>query len=97
VLRLDGHTLSVFLSFCETGSISKTAVAHNLNQSTISHTIDKMRAAVGDPLFVKAGRGIVPSEAALSLVPRVERQVAELQGLAIPERYDPKKDNQTFA
>jgi len=97
VLKLDGHSLSVFLSVCETGSISKTAVAYDLNQSTISHTIDKVRAAVGDPLFVKAGRGIVPTEAALSLVPRVERLVAEIQGLAIPESYDPRKDNQPFA
>ena len=57
-LRLDGHALRVFVAVCETGSVSKTADLFNLNQSTISHTLEKLRSAIGDPLFVKAGRGI---------------------------------------
>ena len=96
IFRLDGHALRVFLSVCETGSISKTAAAFDLNQSTISHTIEKMRSAIGDPLFVKAGRGIVPTETALSLVPRVETLIAEIQSLAVPERYDPAADTRRF-
>lgn len=96
ILRLDGHTLRVFLSVCETGSISQTAAAFNLNQSTISHTVEKMRTAVGDPLFVKAGRGITPTETALGLMPRVEKLIAELQSLAVPGSYDPATDTRRF-
>ena len=96
IFRLDGHSLRVFLSVCETGSISQTAAAFGLNQSTISHTIEKLRSAIGDPLFVRVGRGITPTETALSLVPRVETLIAEIQSLAVPESYDPATDTRRF-
>lgn len=92
VFRLDGHTLRVFLTVCDTGSISKTADAFHLNQSTISHTIDKMRHAVGDPLFVKSGRGITPTEKSLSLIPQVQKILSGIEGLVIGQNYDPAHD-----
>jgi len=96
IFRIDGHALRIFLSVCETRSISQTATAFELNQSTISYTIEKIRSAIGDPLFIKSGRGIVPTETAISLVPRVEALIAEIQGLAVPERYDPAADTRRF-
>lgn len=93
VLRLDGHTLRVFLTVVHTGSISKTADAFDLNQSTISHTIDKMRAAVGDPLFVKSGRGITPTEKCIALVPRVQEILASIEGLFEENTYDVANDS----
>ena len=44
LFRLDGHTLRVFVSVCETGSVSRTAELFELNQSTISHTLDTNHA-----------------------------------------------------
>ncbi len=96
LFRLDGHTLRVFASICETGSVSRTADAFGVNQSTISHTLDKMRSAVGDPLFIKSGRGITPSEKALSILPRVLKILADIEGLVTPETYDPTLDKKPF-
>lgn len=96
LFRLDGHTLRVFASICETGSVSRTADAFGVNQSTISHTLDKMRAAVGDPLFIKSGRGITPSEKALTILPRVLKILADLEGLVTPATYDPTLDKKPF-
>ena len=93
LFRLDGNTLRVFVSVCETGSVSRTADLFDLNQSTISHTLDKMRAAVGDPLFLKSGRGITPSEKALALLPRVQKILADIEGLVTPEHYDVSRDS----
>ena len=90
--RIDGHTMRVFVSVVETGSVSETAARFGLNQSTISHTLDKMRAAVGDPLFVKSGRGITPTEKAVSMIPRVQQILADIEGLVTPERYEPARD-----
>lgn len=91
--RLDGHALRVFVSVCETGSVSRTAELFDLNQSTISHTLDKMRTAVGDPLFLKSGRGITPSEKALAMLPRVQKILADIEGLIAPEHYDVSRDS----
>ncbi len=92
LFRLDGHTLRIFASVCETGSVSRTAELFDLNQSTISHTLDKMRAAVGDPLFVKSGRGITTTEKALAMLPRVQKILADIEGLVAPEKYDVSLD-----
>lgn len=93
IYRLDGHTLRIFASVCETGSVSRTALVFGLNQSTVSHTIDKMRAAVRDPLFVKSGRGITPTEKALAMLDRVQNIIADIEGLVAPEAYDVSRDN----
>ncbi len=93
LFRLDGHALHVFVSVCETGSVSRTAELFELNQSTISHTLEKLRSAVGDPLFVKSGRGITPSEKALAMLPRVQKILADIEGLVAPEKYDASLDN----
>ncbi|MEM9306620.1 MAG: LysR family transcriptional regulator [Pseudomonadota bacterium] len=93
LFRIDGHALRVFVSVCETGSVSRTAELFELNQSTISHTIDKMRSAMGDPLFIKTGRGITPSEKALAILPRVQKILADIEGLVAPENYDVSLDS----
>ncbi len=96
ILRLDGHTLRVFLTVYETGSVSRTADVFDLNQSTISHTIDKMRAAIGDPLFVKSGRGITPTDKATTIAPRAQEILAGLEGLIAVENYEASRDKSTF-
>ena len=92
MMRLDGHTLRVFLTVFETSSVSRTAELFGLNQSTISHSLEKMRAAVGDPLFVKLGRGITATERASSIVPQVQEILANLEGLMEVEGYDAFRD-----
>ena len=96
IFRLDGHTLRVFVAVCETGSISETAALFDLTQPTISHTIDKLRSAFNDPLFVKSGRGITPTEKSLLLLPRIQTILAEVEGLVASDDYDPKKDVNPF-
>ena len=97
IYRLDGHTLNVFLKVCETGSVSQTADVFDLNQSTISHTLDKMRAAVGDPLFVKSGRGITPTEKSLSLIPKVQKILGDIQGLIESDTYDVSRETRPIS
>ena len=96
LFRLDGHSLRVFVAVCETGSVSQTALQFDLSQSTISHTLEKLRATLNDPLFVKAGRGIVPTEKSLSLLPKVQRMLADWEGLTDADSYDPAEDAQPF-
>ena len=41
IFRLDGQTLRIFLSLCETSSVTQTADRYSLNQSTVSYALDK--------------------------------------------------------
>ena len=80
-LSIDGRLLQIFLAIYETNSVSRAAERFDLNQSTISYSLEKLRACLGDPLFVKVGRGITPTDRATMLVPHIKAQLAGLEGL----------------
>ena len=61
ISRLDVRSLRVFLAVYQLNSISKAADKFGLNQSTISHCVDRLRIAFDDQLFLRSGRGISPS------------------------------------
>ncbi len=65
--QLDGRLLKLLLAVMETGSITRAAEQLGVTQSAVSHLLDKLRGIVGDPLFVKSGRGIVATDRAQAL------------------------------
>ena len=58
-----------FLAVAETGSLSAAARALGLSQPTLGRHIADLEASLGLPLFTRAARGLVPTEAALDLIP----------------------------
>lgn len=93
---LDGRLLKLFLAVYDTNSFSKAAGKFDLNQSTVSYSIDKLRTYFNDPLFVKAGRGVTPTEHATLLAPKIRSLVVDLESLSIPATYSPKNDTETM-
>lgn len=91
-LNLNGHLLRIFLAVYDTNSVSRAAEEFDLNQSTVSYSLDKLREYLGDPLFVKAGRGITPTNRAIMLAPHIRAQLAGLEGLVSSEKYQPQLD-----
>lgn len=94
--RIDGYALVVLDTVLRTGSMTAAAAELNMNQSTVSHTIEKLRKALNDPLFLRSGRSVTPTDFLLTLQPRIERLVAELQGLPKPDAFDPSAFFGTF-
>jgi DNA-binding transcriptional LysR family regulator len=88
-LNLDGKTLHYFLVVQEEGSVSRAAERLGTSQSAVSHTLDKLRAIIGDPLFVRSGRGIVPTSRALALVESVQASIDSLRTLTMSQAFDP--------
>lgn len=70
-------------------SFSRAAESLGVTQSTVSYTIDRLRRAFGDPLFVRQGAGIVPTERCGDIVQRAERMIDDLAALAEPRAFDP--------
>ena len=93
-LNLNGHLLKVFLAIYDTNSVSKAAIEVGLNQSTISYSLEKLRACLDDPLFIKSGRGITATERAIALAPGIRSQLAGLEELANKENYIPELETQ---
>src|SRR5690349_19759651 len=49
-------------------SFSAAAERLNVNQSTISYTVERLRVAFQDPLFVRQGNGVTATEHCAALV-----------------------------
>lgn len=85
---LDGHLLQLLVAVFEEGSITRAAQRLGVTQSAVSHLLDKLRAIVGDPLFVRSGRGIVATTRAEALVPRARRLLDDMQGFVTAGGFD---------
>ena len=97
VLSLDGKLLKTFLAVYETNSVTRAAELLGVSQSSVSHSLNRLRDCFGDPLFAKRGRGITPTRASDVIAPRVSQIVNQLQGLSLRREYDPKSDDSSFA
>ncbi len=88
-LDLDGHLLQLLLAVIEEGSLTRAAQRLGVTQPAVSHSLDKLRGIVGDPLFVKAGRGIVPTAHAHVLAARARVMLDELRSFSHAAGFDP--------
>ena len=88
ILYVDGRLLSVFAAVASEGSVTRAAERLNVSQSSVSHALNRLREVFGDPLFVRAGRSIAPTEHALALAPRIHEVLEQLASLAEPSVFD---------
>jgi DNA-binding transcriptional LysR family regulator len=72
------HALDVLL---EEGSVTAAADRLNLSVPATSRTLARIRPALGDPILVRAGRGLVPTPRAQAIHGRVHELVEEAHAL----------------
>jgi len=88
-------TLDVLLS---EGSVVRAARRLQLSSSAMSRALARLRDATGDPLLVRAGRGLVPTPRALELRDRVHQVVNDAETVLRPAlKLDLKTLSRTFA
>ena len=82
-------TLDVLLA---EGSVARAAERLDLSASAMSRALSRLRETTGDPLLVRAGRGLVPTPRALELRDRVSQLVRQAEALLSPvETLDIRK------
>ncbi|MGZ5156147.1 MAG: LysR family transcriptional regulator, partial [Caldimonas sp.] len=75
------YTLDVLLA---EGSVARAARRLRLSPSAMSRSLARLREATGDPLLVRAGRGLVPSPRAIELRDRVGQLVRDAEAALRP-------------
>lgn len=93
---LDGQILHTFLMILEESSVSKAAERLDVTQSAVSHALAKLRLIMGDPLFVRSGQGLVPTEQAKSLRDPVQKTINSLKNLTEKTNFDPLSADMRF-
>jgi DNA-binding transcriptional LysR family regulator len=94
---IDIGTLRTLVLVYDLQSFSAAAKRLDVNQSTISYAIERLRAALRDPLFVRQGSGISATERCEALVQWVREMIVEIEGLASPVEFDPAVAQGTVA
>lgn len=87
-------TLDVLLA---EGSVARASRRLRLSPSAMSRALARLRDATGDPLLVRAGRGLVPTPRADALRARVHDLVQEAEAMLRPvEQVEPATLVRTF-
>lgn len=82
--KLDLNLLCALDTLLSTGSVSEAAERMHLSAPAMSHTLARIREALGDPILVRAGQRLIPTQRALELREPVRRLVAEARQLMLP-------------
>src|SRR5512142_3430076 len=80
----DLNLLTALDALLAEGSVAGAARRLKLSASAMSRTLARLRAATGDPLLVRAGRGLVPTPRATELRGRVRELTQEVQAVLRP-------------
>jgi DNA-binding transcriptional LysR family regulator len=87
-------TLDVLLAEC---SVARAARRLQLSPSAMSRALARLRETTGDPLLVRAGRGLVPTPRALELREQVNQLVQDAEIILRPiEKLNLKQLTRTF-
>jgi len=81
----DANLLLALDALFQAGSVTAAARRMNVSPPAMSHTLSRLRAAVGDPLFVRAGNRLVPTPRALAMRERVAGASTEIRALLRPD------------
>lgn len=82
----DANLLLALDALFQAGSVTGAARRMHVSPPAMSHTLARLRLAVGDPLFVRAGNRLVPTPRALSMRERVSRAATEIGALLRPDQ-----------
>lgn len=93
----DLNLLRVFLSIWDVRSLTAAGQRLGLTQPAVSHALRRLRDTFGDPLFVRAPAGMVPTEMAARLHPPISEAFKIIQrAVQDSERFDPLTAQRVF-
>ena len=95
--RIDLNLLVLFEIVFQERHVGRSAERLHLSPSAISHGLGRLRTLLGDPLFLKTPKGVVPTERALRLAPSVAEILARIRGVvSTAAPFDPQHSTRRF-
>ena len=70
-------------------SFTAAAAELNIKQSSVSYTIDRLRKAFSDQLFIRQGNHISPTERCVEIVKAAEHVLSAIELAALPPDFEP--------
>jgi DNA-binding transcriptional LysR family regulator len=96
ISSIDLNLLVVLDTVLREKSVAQAARRLHVTPSAISNSLAKLRAALGDPLVTRRGRGIVPTPRAQELAPALARAMLDLEQLLQQGPFDAARCTRAF-
>ena len=95
--RIDLNLLVLFEIVFRERHVGRAAERLHLSSSAVSHGLGRLRALLGDPLFLKTPKGVVPTDRALQLASPVAEILARIRGVvSTAAPFDPRQSTRRF-
>ena len=94
---LDLNLLKVFEALMTEGSVTRAASALTMTQPAVSNALARLRDALGDPLFVRSGTGIRPTQRAVVLWEPIGEALENVRSALDGQVFDPGRAQTEFS
>lgn len=89
IRSLDLNLLKALDALLDERNVTRAATRLGLTQPAVSGMLTRMREALGDPLFLRSQRGIIPTLRAQELAAPVKRVLQDIDALLRPACFAP--------
>lgn len=97
IRRVDLNLLPVLDALLRHHSVTLAARELNMSQSALSTALSRLRDLLGDALFVRTGRGLLPTPRATALAPHVAAILDQVRERVLSvQTFEPKASQRTF-
>lgn len=77
--RTDLNLLKVFDAIYNERNLVLAGKRLHLTQSAVSHALGRLRELVGDELFIRTGKGMVPTARAVAMAPHLQDSLHRIE------------------
>ncbi|KLV03405.1 transcriptional regulator [Photobacterium aquae] len=94
---MDLNLLKTFDAVMKTRSVNKAAESLDITAPAVSHALNRLREQYQDPLFIRQGRGIAPTNFAIELHAEIQEPLHWLLNCAKSRQsFSPQSSQRTF-
>ena len=95
--KIDLHLIRVLHTVLTERSVSRAAIRLGMHQPAVSSALKKLRDLAGDPLLVRSGSAMLPTDAALRMVEPAASILRAAEALFSDARgFEPRTSSRTF-
>jgi DNA-binding transcriptional LysR family regulator len=93
---MDLNLLKVFEAVYQDRNLQLAGKRLNLTPSAVSHALQRLRELVGDELFMRTGKGMVPTGRATAMAPALRDSLSRIEAVLGVEPFSPETSKRRF-
>lgn len=90
IIGKDLNLLIVFAALWRERNVTKAAQAVGMTQPALSRALGRLRHEFSNPLFVRASRGVAPTDRAIAIADTIINLLASMGGIYSSSKFNPR-------